>query len=132
MLLEAMQCGSQLQTRILYQRTYPQIFNFVNYSPVIGMLGKVMSYIIISTWSYRDLFIINISLTLTAAFRQINKELTETKGHVMNPAFYWRYRKVYSKLRALIYDFDDSINTIIMLALAKNIFIICAHLFNTV
>lgn len=105
---------------------YPQL-----YHPAVGFLAKIMSYITSITWAYRDLFIINISIAFTASFRQINRALFASQENIMLPEFYWKYRNIYAKLRALVDDFDDSINSIIMLALAQNTFVICAHLFNS-
>lgn len=82
------------------------------------------------TWAFGDLFIINISLGLTQGFRQINKELSATRGLKMSPGFYWKCRKIYSKMRTLVNDFDEAINTITMMTLTKNVFVICADLFN--
>jgi len=94
-------------------------------------MAKLMSYFITITWAYRDLFIINISLAFIAAFRQINTELEASKGLGMTSDYYWKYRTTYSELRKLVNDFDDSINGIAMLAIGKNTFIICAHLFKS-
>ncbi|KAL7038124.1 hypothetical protein ACKWTF_009458 [Chironomus riparius] len=130
-LVEASKCGRELQTKVFYLASYPHIFQHITYSPVIGFIAKVMSYLITITWAYRDLFIINISLAFIAAFRQINTELRRCKGRAMMPDYYWKYRITYMELRKLVNDFDDSINGITMLAIGKNTFIICAHLFKS-
>lgn len=130
-LVEASKCGWEHQTKVFYLTTYPHIFHHIKYSPVIGFIAKVMSYFITITWAYRDLFIINISLAFIAAFRQINIELRASKGRDMMPDYYWKYRSIYMELRRLVNDFDDSINGIAMLAIGKNTFIICAHLFKS-
>lgn len=106
---------------------YPQL-----YHPVLGIFAKIMSYITSITWAYRDLFIINISIAFTTSFREINRVLFASKETIMMPEFYWKYRNVYAKLRALVEEFDGSINTIIMLAWAQNTFVICAHLFSSI
>lgn len=111
---------------MIFQK-YPQL-----YHPVLGLFAKIMSYITSITWAYRDLFIINIAIAFTTSFREINRALFASKETIMMPAFYWKYRNVYCKLRELVVKFDESINSIIMLAFAQNTFVICAHLYSSI
>lgn len=131
MFTDALKCEREIQTKVFYFAQYPHIFQYVAYSPIIGVLCKVMSYIVLISWGCREVFITNISLAFTEAFRQINRELLVSIGQPMLPTFYWKYRTFYSTLRSVVTEFDGAINAITMLALAKNIFTICAHLFKS-
>jgi hypothetical protein len=112
--------------------TYPHIFQLVRFHAIAGFMAKIMSYIIVIAWAFRDLFIINISMAFTEPFRQINRELALSQGQAMTPQFYWKHRCRYMRVRAAVATFDDSISAITMLALAENIFNVCAHLFKSI
>jgi Trehalose receptor len=131
-LTAAMQCGAEHQTKVFYFLTYPMIFQKFPqlYHPLVGFVAKLMSYITSITWAYRDLFIINNSIAFTMSFREINKALFTSGENIMLPSFYWKYRNLYAKLRALMEEFDDALNVIIFLAIGNNIFVICSHLFS--
>jgi hypothetical protein len=110
---------------MIFQK-FPQL-----YHPVAGFIAKLMSYITSITWAYRDLFIINNSIAFSMSFREINKALFASLGEiVMLPSFYEKYRNIYAKLRIMLDEFDEAINTIILLAITNNVFVICSHLFS--
>lgn len=122
-------CETEHLTRVLLFNTYPSIFNIVTYSPVIGCLAKIYSYIITLTWAYRDLFFINIAFALKFLFMQLNAELQAIKDEV-DRNYWWILRIKYQKLASLISYVDNSIAGITFLAFGVNIFFICLHLFN--
>lgn len=129
----ASKCGAEHRQKVFYFLTYPQIFQKYPklYHPLVGFIAKIMSYITSITWAYRDIFLINISLAFDEKFHLINQALFESKNEPMLPSFYWKYRQVYAQLGKLVDKFDESINTLIMLAFAHNTFVICAFLFSS-
>lgn len=130
-LSRAMQCEVYLDhTKVFYIQTYPSIFNFVPYSPVVGFVATVISYTITLTWAYRDLFIINIAFSLKRQFFHLNEVLLAQNMREMPVEFWSSQRLNYRKLTSLVNDVDESICKITFLSFAVNAFFICVHLFD--
>jgi Trehalose receptor len=130
-LADAAKCGEENQAKVFYFSSYPQLFHQINYYPVIGFMAKIISYIISISWAYRDLFLINISFAFISRFEHFNEKLFAMKGKAMLPGKYWDFRCHYLTIKALVDEFDDAISAITLLALFKNIFILCAHFFTS-
>lgn len=122
-------CETEQRTKLLFLNNYPSIFNIVNYSPVLGCLAKINSYIITLTWAYRDLFFINIAFALKFLFIEFNTELKGLRDEA-DRNYWWTVRTMYQKLTTLINFVDHSIGGITFLAFGINTFFICLHLFN--
>lgn len=86
-LSRALQCEPEHLTRVFYMRSYPSIFNYLPYSPVIGFGAKVISYIVTLTWAYRDLFIMNVAFALKLQFFHLNEVLFAHKKREMPAEF---------------------------------------------
>jgi hypothetical protein len=127
MLSWSMQCGLD-STRVFYLRTYPSIFYYLPYNPVIGFVSKLISYTITLTWAHRDLFIMNIAFALKFHFQQFMEILLAHRD--MSASFWTMQRLKFQKLSTLVSDVDEAICEITFLSLAVNVFFICAHLFN--
>lgn len=117
-------------TRIFYLLSYPTVFYYLPYSPLIGFLAKIISYITTLTWAFRDLFITNVAFALKLQFSHLNKVIVARKTSQSPADFYSSQRINFRKLSSLVSDVDDSICLITFLSLTVNAFFICVHLFN--
>jgi Trehalose receptor len=127
---EARKCNNEQVTRAFYINSYPSIFQIIDYSPVVGFIAKLMSYVITLTWAYRDLFVINIAFALKSMFNQLNETLSANKYRA-NPSDFWSQQRLnYRKLASLVTEVDMAICSITFLSLAINVFFVCVHLFN--
>lgn len=82
--------------------------------------------------SFRDLFIMCIAIALSSRFQQVNKILLAHKGKSMLPSSFWsEQRQYHRKLAGLVYDVDDAISKITLLALSNNLFFMCTSLLNS-
>lgn len=61
-----------------------QLFVYIEYSPYLAFAGKMLNILSTFLWTYMDLFVMVISLGLSAQFKKINKELMKYKGKVGN------------------------------------------------
>jgi Trehalose receptor len=129
-LFKAMQCEQTELARVFYMRTYPSIFYYLPYSPFIGFVAKVISYIVTLSWAYRDLFIMNIGFALKLQFSRLNEVILAHEKREMPVEFWSLQRLNYQKLSSLVNDVDESICKITFLSLTVNVFFICVHLFN--
>lgn len=60
----------------------PHVFSYISYSPVKGMIAKIINILATFMWSYTDLFLMIISVGLSSLFRQINESLMLNKNKV--------------------------------------------------
>lgn len=59
-----------------------QIFAVFDFNPVIAFLGKYINVVATFSWTYMDLFVMLISITLATRFKQVNEYLLIYKGKV--------------------------------------------------
>lgn len=124
-------CRTPDQMRAFLIISHPEIFYTVGDNLTIGMIAKLTSYLLSFMSSYRDLFVMCISLALSIRFQQVNKILLHHKGKSMLPNFYAEHRLFHRNLVSLVSDADKVISSITMLALSNNLFYICSSLLNS-
>lgn len=59
-----------------------QLFEFVEYSPVLAFCCKMLTVNTTFLWTFMDLILILLSLGLSTQFRKINESLMRHKGKV--------------------------------------------------
>lgn len=47
-------------------------FTFVDYTAFLGLVGKVINVLATFAWSFNDIFVMAVSVSLAARFRQLN------------------------------------------------------------
>ncbi|XP_044268784.1 gustatory receptor for sugar taste 64e-like [Tribolium madens] len=111
---------------------YDYVFAFVPYYTVLGIILEILNIFSTISWTFMDLFIILISLSLSARFKQVAKHINYlVERNVMNENSWQKTRKDYNGLTKLCKDLDEIISSIILLSFGNNIFIILVHLFNS-
>lgn len=66
----------------LFRVQLSHLFIIFPYSPLIGIVGKMVNVISTFCWNYMDLFVMMISAGLSTRFKQINEDLQRIKGEV--------------------------------------------------
>lgn len=113
--------------------SHPEIFQITGGNLVMVILARTTSFLMSLMGSFRDLFIMCIAIGLSSRFQQVNKILLAHKGKSMLPSSFWSdQRQYHRKLAGLVYDVDDAISKITMLALSNNLFFMCTSLLNSV
>lgn len=59
-----------------------QLFVYFEYSPYLAFAGKCLNVMSTFLWTYMDLFVMIVSIGLSAQFRKINRHLMKHKGQV--------------------------------------------------
>lgn len=113
--------------------SHPEIFQIIGKNDIIvGIFAKITSFMLSLMGSYRDLFVMCISLALSTRFQQVNKILLDHKEKSMLPSCFWTENWLYHrKLAGLVNDVDRTISNITMLALSNNLLFICTSLLNS-
>lgn len=107
----AFNCTSSSGLKAFLQVSHPEIFQVIGDNIIIAIIARVTSLILLLMGSYRDLFIMCISLALTTRFQQVNKILLDNKGKSMLPNLFWsKHRQYHRKLVGLVNDVDCAIN----------------------
>lgn len=70
---------------------FSMFFHFVEYSTFLGIAGKIINVLATFAWSFNDIFVMTVSVSLAARFRQLNDYmLREARLVSLN-----RYYEVY-------------------------------------
>ncbi|KAJ0181405.1 hypothetical protein K1T71_003490 [Dendrolimus kikuchii] len=110
---------------------YPWLFNYVPYSPVLGVLIQCLQIQGTFIWNFADMFIICMSFYLTSRLNHVNKKLLAAQGKYL-PETFWRGRREdYGRTTQLVRKFDEVISGIIFITFTNNLFSICYQLYNT-
>ncbi len=107
---------------------FQYVFHFFDYSGYLSLLFEVSNLLSAFIFTYRDVFVIIISIGLSVRFKQINKLLMENKGKIMSSDYWSEYRIYYRTLCSLTRSVDKGISIITMASIANNLFFICYHL----
>ncbi|XP_049887821.1 gustatory receptor for sugar taste 64f-like [Pectinophora gossypiella] len=110
---------------------YPWVFNFLPYTPVLGLLTQFLHFQSTFIWNFSDLFVICMSYYLTSRLEQVNKKLTAAQGKYLPEVFWKTSREDYCRVTQLVRRVDDVISGVIFISFANNLFFICLQLFNT-
>jgi gustatory receptor len=128
----SLNCHSTSGLRAFLMVSHPEIFQVIGDNIAIAIVARITSLTLLLMGSYRDLFIMCISLALTTRFQQVNKILLDHKGKSMLPNLFWsEHRRYHRKLVGLVNDVDGAINNLTLVALANNLFFICTSLLNS-
>ncbi|KAK1137715.1 hypothetical protein K0M31_002210 [Melipona bicolor] len=95
---------------VYFQMQFPQIFSRISYSLWKGILVDLINILSTFSWNFVDLFLILISIALTAQFRQLNSRLNSIRGKAM-PEWWWaEARSDYNHLATLTRQLDSREN----------------------
>lgn len=84
------------------------------------------------SWNYMDLFVILVSLSLSARFKQVGERMRRfARCNVKDEGSWMAVREDYYRLSKLCSTVDDAIGNITLLSFANNIFVILVQLFNS-
>ncbi|KAF3421473.1 hypothetical protein E2986_03552 [Frieseomelitta varia] len=104
---------------VYFQMQFPQIFSRISYSLWKGILVDLINILSTFSWNFVDLFLILISIALTAQFRQLNSRLNSIRGKAM-PEWWWaEARSDYNHLATLTRQLDSRISIMVMRFLAQ-------------
>nr|XP_008194199.2 PREDICTED: gustatory receptor for sugar taste 64e [Tribolium castaneum] len=111
---------------------YDYVFALVPYHVVLGIILEIVNIFSTISWTFMDLFIILVSLSLSARFKQVAKYIKFlVERNVLNKNSWQRARQDYTRLTNLCKDLDEVMSSTILLSFGNNIFIILVHLYNS-
>lgn len=68
--------------RDLMEVQLSELFAVTDYTPLKGLLAKILNVVATFAWTYMDLFVILISIGLSSRFKLINRDLERIRGEV--------------------------------------------------
>lgn len=111
---------------------FTDFFSLIEYNIAWGILLQAVNILSTLSWSFMDLFIILISVSLSCRFTQIAKAVAHYAKKAESDEKLWRkLREDYTKITILCSAVDDAVSNIMLLSFANNIFVILVQLFNT-
>lgn len=82
-------CSNGTNLENFLKRAWPQIYSAQEYDGgVFGVLTEFINYYCVLQWVFMDLFIIAITICLSARFNQLNEHLKQLRGKVNSQKFY--------------------------------------------
>ncbi|CAG9111010.1 unnamed protein product [Plutella xylostella] len=110
---------------------YPWVFNFLPYSPYLGIMTQFLHFQSTFIWNFSDLFVICMSYYLTSRLDLVNQKLLNAQGKYL-PELFWRStREEYGRATQLVRKVDEAISGVVFMSFANNLFFVCFQLFNT-
>jgi gustatory receptor len=128
---KANNCQMSSKFKAFLKVSQPGIYLVFGDNLFVNIIARLSGYLVTLMGSFRDLFVMCISVALAARFQQVNKILLQHKGISMPPSFFFKQRLYHRKLATLVSDIDNAISSITLLALGNNLFSICTSLLNS-
>nr|XP_032514423.1 gustatory receptor 5a for trehalose-like [Danaus plexippus plexippus] len=110
---------------------YPWVFNYLPFSPLLGVMVQLIHFQATFIVIFSDLFIICMSYYLTSRLRHINTKVLVARQKHLPEIFWGRTREDYTRAVKLVRKVDDVISGIIFISFAHNLFFVCVQLFHT-
>lgn len=124
---------------------FSMFFHFVDYSTFLGIGGKIVNVLATFAWSFNDIFVMAVSVSLAARFRQLNDYMLREARSVsykrqdqvqfFNETFqptsvdYWIQCRInFRNLCKLCGVVDDAISIITLLCFSNNLYFICGKI----
>ncbi|XP_058817462.1 uncharacterized protein LOC131680768 [Topomyia yanbarensis] len=117
---------------LFYAREHIQIFGYVKYSLPLALLNEFVHKIYLFAWSFMDLFITLISLSLSKRFEQFYSRIEHLKGKSMPDSFWTEIRQDYTRLSNLVGYMDGVLSPMIMVTCGSDLFFITYQLYMSV
>ncbi|RZC42767.1 uncharacterized protein BDFB_000644, partial [Asbolus verrucosus] len=115
-----------------FQVRFDHIFAVVTYNIWYGICAEILNIFSTISWNFMDLFIILVSLCLSARFAQVTRYISFlTKKKESDEKIWGKLREDYTRLTILCRTVDDYISNIILMSIGNNIFVIIVQLFNS-
>ncbi|EDW70117.2 gustatory receptor 64e, isoform C [Drosophila virilis] len=107
---------------------FSMFFTFVDYTPFLGLIGKVINVLATFAWSFNDIFVMAVSVSLAARFRQLNDYMLR-EARLPTTVDYWIQCRInFRNLCKLCSVLDDAISIITLLCFSNNLYFICGKI----
>ncbi|TDG48489.1 hypothetical protein AWZ03_005033 [Drosophila navojoa] len=107
---------------------FSMFFHFVDYTPLLGLIGKVINVLATFAWSFNDIFVMAVSVSLAARFRQLNDHMLREARLPTSAEFWIQNRISFRNLCKLCTVVDDAISAITLLCFSNNLYFICGKI----
>ncbi|XP_032599242.2 gustatory receptor for sugar taste 64e [Drosophila grimshawi] len=107
---------------------FSMFFHFVDYNSFLGIVGKVVNVLATFAWSFNDIFVMAVSVSLAARFRQLNDNMLR-EARLPTSVDYWIQCRInFRNLCKLCNVVDDAISVITLLCFSNNLYFICGKI----
>ncbi|KAH8302852.1 hypothetical protein KR044_011230, partial [Drosophila immigrans] len=107
---------------------FSMFYHFVEYSTPMGILGKIINVLATFAWSFNDIFVMAVSVSLAARFRQLNDYMLR-EARLPTSVDYWIQCRInFRNLCKLCSVVDDAISVITLLCFSNNLYFICGKI----
>ncbi|XP_068086409.1 uncharacterized protein [Anabrus simplex] len=115
----------------LFASSHYHAFEVVPYAPLWIPVFALFNLLSTFSWSYVDVFLMLLSVGVSARFRQLNR-LTRFASRNFLPELLWRQlREDYNSLSYLTKTVDSCVSKLVLLSFGNNLYFICVQLLNS-
>ncbi|XP_058448774.1 uncharacterized protein LOC131428748 [Malaya genurostris] len=115
-----------------YVREQYQIFGYIKFSPALAVLSEFVHKVYLVTWTFMDLFVTLVSLSLSTRFEQFYARIEHLKGKPMPDLFWAEVRQDYTRLSNLVAHMDGVLSPMILVTCCSDIFFITYQFYMSV
>ncbi|ALC43487.1 Gr64e, partial [Drosophila busckii] len=107
---------------------FSMFFYFVDYTAFYGIIGKIINVLATFAWSFNDIFVMAVSVSLASRFRQLNDSMLR-EARLPTSVDYWIQSRInFRNLCKLCTVVDDAISLITLLCFSNNLYFICGKI----
>nr|AIG51911.1 gustatory receptor [Helicoverpa armigera]ASW18694.1 gustatory receptor 5 [Helicoverpa armigera]QJR83062.1 gustatory receptor 5 [Helicoverpa armigera] len=111
--------------------SFQWLFGFIPYSDFAGGMAHFSNLQCTFNWNFADVFVICMSMYLTARLEQVNQRIIAAKDK-NSPSSFWRtMREDYNRSVHLVRQVDKIIGGVVFMSFASNLFFVCSQLLHT-
>ncbi|CAH0698769.1 unnamed protein product [Spodoptera exigua] len=111
--------------------SFAWLFLYLPYNDFIGFLSHFFNIQCTFNWNFSDVFVICMSMYLTARLEQVNQRIIAAKDK-NSPSSFWRtMREDYNRSVHLVRQVDKIIGGVVFISFASNLFFVCSQLLHT-
>ncbi|XP_063934145.1 gustatory receptor for sugar taste 64f-like [Zophobas morio] len=116
--------------QLYFEHRFDQVFNIFPFCMPLGIITQIVNTFSTVSWNFMDLFIMLVSLALSARFKQVVVHISQLTKNNENDEEVWRQvREDYTRLAVLCAKVDDTISNIMLLSFSNNIFVVIVQLY---
>uniref|UniRef100_A0A1B0D992 Gustatory receptor n=1 Tax=Phlebotomus papatasi TaxID=29031 RepID=A0A1B0D992_PHLPP len=116
---------------VFFESQRSHIFYWINFQNWMIPLLLLVNMSLTFCWTYLDLFIMLVGISLAARFNQVTDRIMQMENKIIPESFWTEIRGHYLLLNELVLYVDDRLSLILLLSCASNLYFVCLQLFNS-
>ncbi|XP_055605237.1 gustatory receptor for sugar taste 64b-like [Uranotaenia lowii] len=118
--------------KLFYNREHVKVFAYMNYHIMMVLVIEFAHKVYLFMWTFMDLFITLVSLSLSIRFEQLYFRIAPHKGKLLPDAYWVEIRHHYIKISKLVEFMDRELSPMVIVTCGSDIYFIAYQLYMSV